>query len=68
MVHRTLIVNTFGILEIVYLIWFRPKNNGDDAPETRGERFITDAVVVNGRVAERSNAAVLKTGVSLRGP
>ena len=29
-----LIVNTFGILEIVYLIWFRPKNNGDDAPET----------------------------------
>jgi len=22
------LINTLGILEIVYLIWFRPKNNG----------------------------------------
>ena len=29
-----LVINTFGILEIVYLIWFRPKNGGDIAPET----------------------------------
>ncbi|HCR52751.1 TPA: hypothetical protein DIV48_03895 [Candidatus Kaiserbacteria bacterium] len=29
-----LIVNTFGILEIVYLIWFRPKNDGQRAHET----------------------------------
>lgn len=29
-----LIVNTFGILEIVYLIWFRPKNIGQEKPET----------------------------------
>ena len=29
-----LIVNTFGILEIVYLIWFRPKNNENEVPET----------------------------------
>ncbi len=30
-----LIVNTLGILEIIYLIWFRPKNQPathDDAP------------------------------------
>ena len=29
-----LVINTFGILEIVYLIWFRPKNISDTAPET----------------------------------
>lgn len=29
-----LVVNTFGILEIVYLIWFRPKNGGRAVPET----------------------------------
>ena len=29
-----LIVNTFGILEIVYLIWFRPKNVGHTVSET----------------------------------
>ena len=29
-----LIVNTFGILEIVYLLWFRQKSNADDTPET----------------------------------
>ncbi|HEY4500772.1 MAG TPA: DUF5652 family protein [Candidatus Paceibacterota bacterium] len=29
-----LVINTFGILEIVYLIWFRPKNNGQNIPET----------------------------------
>jgi len=28
-----IIVNTFGVLEIVYLIWYRPKNSGDTAPE-----------------------------------
>lgn len=29
-----LIVNTFGVLEIVYLIWFRPKNAGTIVSET----------------------------------
>ncbi len=29
-----LVVNTVGILEIVYLIWFRPKNDGRAVPET----------------------------------
>ena len=29
-----LVVNTLGILEIVYLIWFRPKNVGREMPET----------------------------------
>lgn len=29
-----LVVNTFGILEIVYLIWFRPKNDKKNVPET----------------------------------
>lgn len=29
-----LVINTFGILEIVYLIWFRPKNSGHDISET----------------------------------
>lgn len=29
-----LVINTLGILEIVYLIWFRPKK---DSPETHGE-------------------------------
>ncbi len=29
-----LIINTFGILEIVYLIWFRPKNGGRVPSET----------------------------------
>lgn len=29
-----LVINTVGILEIIYLIWFRPKNSGHDIPET----------------------------------
>ena len=29
-----LVINTFGILEIVYLIWFRPKNVGKIISET----------------------------------
>ncbi|MBI2025456.1 hypothetical protein HYT04_01555, partial [Candidatus Kaiserbacteria bacterium] len=29
-----LVINTFGILEIVYLIWFRPKNVGRIVSET----------------------------------
>ena len=29
-----LVINTVGILEIVYLIWFRPKNSGHDISET----------------------------------
>lgn len=29
-----LVVNTLGILEIVYLIWFRPKNVGNIVSET----------------------------------
>ena len=29
-----LVINTIGILEIVYLIWFRPKDTGREAPET----------------------------------
>ena len=29
-----LVINTFGILEIVYLIWYRPKNTGKEVPET----------------------------------
>ena len=29
-----LVINTFGILEIVYLIWFRPKNDGKEDAET----------------------------------
>lgn len=29
-----LVINTLGILEIVYLMWFRPKNDGKDVPET----------------------------------
>ena len=28
-----LVVNTFGILEIIYLIWFRPKNVSDIVSE-----------------------------------
>ena len=29
-----LVINTIGILEIVYLIWFRPKNVGNIVSET----------------------------------
>lgn len=29
-----LLINTIGILEVVYLIWFRPKNSGHDISET----------------------------------
>jgi hypothetical protein len=29
-----LIVNTLGILEIIYLIWYRPKNNIKEIAET----------------------------------
>ncbi|MDP1707086.1 MAG: DUF5652 family protein [bacterium] len=29
-----LIINTLGILEIIYLIWFRPKNVGNIISET----------------------------------
>ena len=29
-----LVINTFGILEIVYLIWYRPKNVGEIVSET----------------------------------
>ena len=29
-----LVINTFGILEIVYLIWFRHKNVGEIVSET----------------------------------
>jgi len=29
-----LVINTLGILEIIYLIWFRPKNGGYRAHET----------------------------------
>ena len=29
-----LVINRVGILEIAYLIWFRPKDKGREAPET----------------------------------
>ncbi|MDO8566721.1 MAG: DUF5652 family protein [bacterium] len=29
-----LIINTFGILEIMYLIWFRPRDTKREVPET----------------------------------
>lgn len=29
-----LVINTLGILEVLYLVWFRPKNDGGNALET----------------------------------
>jgi NADH:ubiquinone oxidoreductase subunit 6 (subunit J) len=28
-----LVINTLGILEVIYLVWFRPKNSSKEIPE-----------------------------------
>lgn len=36
-----LLINTLGVLEIVYLIWFRPKQNGGTVKKEAAETPVT---------------------------